>query len=88
VDCDYAEVVFARQARAVAAALARERDLPADDVSCHTTARLLCSVNAAILTAGLDRLARGDDPIAVVEEMLLEATRAYDLLDDGFTSSA
>jgi AcrR family transcriptional regulator len=78
---DYAEVVFARHARAVARALADERNLPGDDPSSHAVARMLCSVNAAILTCGLDRIAAGQDAVEVAREMIAEADRAYHLLD-------
>ncbi|HEY1510097.1 MAG TPA: TetR/AcrR family transcriptional regulator [Solirubrobacteraceae bacterium] len=78
---DYAEVVFARHARAVAGALADERELPGDDPSCHALARVLCSVNAAILTCGLDRIAAGQDAVEVAREMITEAGRAYDVID-------
>jgi AcrR family transcriptional regulator len=77
---DYSEVVFARHARAVAGALADERKLPGDDPSCHALARVLCSVNAAILTCGLDRIAQGEDAVAVARQMIPEADRAYGLV--------
>ena len=80
---DHAEVVFARHARAVAAALAGERGLPEDDPSCHVAARVLCAVNAAVLTCGLGRLAKGAAPAAVAEEMIVEAHSAYDLIEPG-----
>jgi AcrR family transcriptional regulator len=79
---DHAEVVFARHARVVAGALADERALPGDDPSCHALARVLCSINAAILTCGLDRIARGQDAAEVAREMIDEADRAYGLVDD------
>jgi AcrR family transcriptional regulator len=80
---DYAEVTFARHAQSVAAALAAERDLPEDDPICHSLARTLCGVNAAILTCGLHRLIRGDDPQDLIGEMLSQADRAYDMLEGG-----
>jgi hypothetical protein len=85
---DHAEIVFSRQARAVGVALARERDLPEEDLLSHAVARALCGVNSAILTCGLDRIARGDDPSVVAGEMLTEADRAYDLLEQGLARSA
>jgi AcrR family transcriptional regulator len=78
---DYAEVVFARHARAVAGALAVEREMPGDDPSCHALARVLCSVNAALLTCGLDRIAAGQDAVDVAREMIAEADRAYGMVD-------
>lgn len=80
---DYLEATFARQARSVARQLAAERNRPEDDPLCHALARALCGVNAAILTCGLHRLTRGDDPHLTVRDMLAEADQAYDLLEHG-----
>lgn len=80
---DHLEVVFARHARAVGIELARERGLPDDDASSHAIARALGAINSAILTCGLDRIARGGDPAVVAEQMLAEAERSYDLLEYG-----
>jgi AcrR family transcriptional regulator len=80
---DYAEATFARHARVVARQLADERQLPDDDPVCHALARALCGVNVATLICGLQRLTRGDDPPAVVADMLVQADRAYDLLEHG-----
>jgi hypothetical protein len=77
---DYSEAVFARHARSVAEALAAERGVPEDDPGCHALARALCGVNAAVLTCGLHRIARGDEATAVAREMLIEADRAYGLV--------
>jgi AcrR family transcriptional regulator len=84
---DYAEIVFARHARAIAVALAQERGVPEEDPSCQATARMLCAGNATILTCGLDRLARGEDPASVADEMLAEAERVYDLVEHGLSRS-
>jgi AcrR family transcriptional regulator len=80
---NHLEVVFARHARAVGHELARERGLPEDDASSHAVARALCSVNSAILTCGLDRIARGEDPAAVADQMLSDADGVYNLLERG-----
>ena len=80
---DHLEVVFARHARAVGTELARERGLPDDDPSSHAVARALGAINSAILTCGLDRIARGEDPSAVAEQMLAAADGSYDLLEHG-----
>jgi len=80
---DHLEVVFARHARAVGTELARERGLPDDDPSSHAIARALGAVNSAILTCGLDRIARGQAPSAVAEQMLVDADASYDLLEHG-----
>jgi AcrR family transcriptional regulator len=85
---DHAEVIFARHARAIGAALAQERELPEDDLPSQAVARVLCAVNSAVLTRGLDRIAAGEKPGAVADEMLLEADRAYTVLEHGLTSSA
>jgi AcrR family transcriptional regulator len=77
----YLEATFAGHARTIASQLAAERELPPDDPICHALARALCGVNAAILTCGLHRLNRGDDPQAVVSAMLVAADQAYDLLE-------
>jgi AcrR family transcriptional regulator len=77
---DYAEATFARMARSVARVIAAERGVPEDDPGCHALARILCGVNAAVLTCGLHRIARGDDARMVAREMLLEAERAYALV--------
>lgn len=80
---DYLEATFARHAGVVARQLAVERKLPDDDPICHAQARALCGVNAAILTCGLRRLTRGDDPRLTVTETLVQADHAYDLLEHG-----
>lgn len=80
---DYLEATIARQAIAVAQQLAAQRSRPEDDPICHAIARALCGVNAAILTCGLHRLNRGDDPHRTVTEMLAQAEEAYDLLEHG-----
>jgi AcrR family transcriptional regulator len=80
---DHLEVVFARHARAVGIELAHERGLPDDDASSHAIARALGAINSAILTCGLDRIARGGDPAVVAEQMLADAERSYDLLEYG-----
>ena len=80
---DYSEAVFARHARSVALVLAAERGEPEDDPGCHALARMLCGVNAATLTCGLHRIARGDDAAAVAREMVIEAQRAYGLIGGG-----
>jgi AcrR family transcriptional regulator len=80
---DYAEASFARHARTLALQLADERQLPDDDPVCHALARALCGVNVAMLTCGLGRLTRGDDPPGVVGDILVQADRAYDLLEHG-----
>ena len=80
---DYAEATFARHARSVALVLAAERGVADDDPGCHALARVLCGVNAAMLTCGLHRIARGDDARVVAREMVLEAERAYGLLERG-----
>jgi AcrR family transcriptional regulator len=86
---EYAEIVFARLARLVALELASERGAPDDDPESHAFARALCGVNAAILTSGLHRLTRGDDPAAVAAAMLVATDRAYDLFEhDVSTTSA
>jgi AcrR family transcriptional regulator len=85
---DHAEIVVARHARAIGVALAQERDLPDDDLPLQTVARALCAVNSAVLTRGLDRIAAGEKPSAVAEEMLREADRAYTVLEHGLTPSA
>jgi hypothetical protein len=79
----YFEATFARHAQTVARQLAAERNLPQDDPVCHALARALCGVNAAILTCGLHRLTRGDDPRGTVSDMLAQADQAYDLLEHG-----
>ena len=84
---DHLEATFARQATAVARQLAAERSRPEDDPLCHALARALCGVNAAILTSGLHRLNRGDDPHLTVSEMLSQADQAYDLLEHGLKTS-
>ena len=63
--------------------LAAERNAPDDDPLCHALARALCGVNAAILTCGLHRLTRGDDPRGTVADMLAQADLAYDQLEHG-----
>ncbi|MGH2843305.1 MAG: TetR/AcrR family transcriptional regulator [Solirubrobacteraceae bacterium] len=80
---DFLEATFARQAGSVARQLAAERNRPEDDPLCHAIARALCGVNAAILTCGLHRLTRGDDPHATVRDMIDQAEQAYDLLEHG-----
>jgi AcrR family transcriptional regulator len=80
---DYAEVMFARHARGIARQLAAEEGLPEDDPVCDAQARALCGANAAVLTCGLHRLARGDEPTSVVADMLARAEGAYDLLEHG-----
>jgi AcrR family transcriptional regulator len=80
---DYLEATFARQAGSVARQLAAERGRPEDDPFLHALARALCGVNSAILTTGLHRLTRGDDPHKTVNEMLEAADQAYDLLQHG-----
>jgi len=80
---DHLEVVFARHARAVGIELARERGLPDDDAPSHAIARALCAINSAILTCGLGRIARGEDPAVVAEQMLADADGSYDLLEHG-----
>jgi AcrR family transcriptional regulator len=80
---DYLEATFARHAGVVARQLALERNLPDDDPICHAQARALCGVNAAILTCGLHRLTRGDDPQLTVTDTLALADQAYDLLEHG-----
>lgn len=84
---DYAEATFARHARTIARQLAAERDRPEDDPVCHAQARALCGVNAAILTFGLHRLTRGDNPRSVIHVTLTQADHAYDLLEHGLESS-
>jgi AcrR family transcriptional regulator len=84
---DYAEAMFARHARSVGFQLAAERGLPEDDPVAHAQARVLCSVNVAILTYGLQRLTSGDDPGSVIADALAAAARAYDLLERGLESA-
>ncbi|MGA2010890.1 MAG: TetR/AcrR family transcriptional regulator [Solirubrobacteraceae bacterium] len=79
----YLEATFARHAQTVARQLAAERNAPDDDPLCHALARALCGVNAAILTCGLHRLTRGDDPRGTVADMLAQADLAYDQLEHG-----
>jgi AcrR family transcriptional regulator len=78
---DYAEATFARLACSVAHVLAAERAVPEDDPGSHALARVLCGVNAAILTCGLHRIARGDEAVEVAREMKVAADRAYGLVD-------
>jgi AcrR family transcriptional regulator len=85
---DCAEATFARHARSVAGELAAERGLPTDDPVCHALARALCGVNAAVLTCGLHRLTRGDDPSGAISEILARADEAYDLLEHGLGTEA
>ena len=80
---DYSEAVFARHARSVARVLAAERGEPEDDPGCHALARMLCGVNAALLTCGLHRIARGDEAATVAREMVIEAQRAYGWIGGG-----
>jgi AcrR family transcriptional regulator len=84
---DHLEATFARQATAVARQLAAELNRPEDDPLCHALARALCGVNAAILTCGLHRLNRGDDPHLTVSDMLSQADQAYDLLEHGLATA-
>jgi AcrR family transcriptional regulator len=77
----HAEVMFARQADAIALALAAEQGAPDDDPSCHALARMLCGVNAAVLTCGLERITSGGDPRGVASDMIRAADAAYDLLE-------
>lgn len=81
---DYAEAMVARHAGKVARQMAEDRGRAPDDVLCHALARALCGVNAAVLTVGLDRLIAGEEPSAVVSDMLEQANRAYDVLEQGF----
>jgi AcrR family transcriptional regulator len=87
---DHAEVMFARHADAVARALAGERGVPEDDPECHALARILCGVNAAMLTCGLHRLihAPPGEAQAVIAGMLRQVDAAYDLLAAGLGSAA
>jgi AcrR family transcriptional regulator len=80
---DYAETSFARQAILVGQELAREWGRPPDDPICHALARALCGVNVAILTCGLGRLTAGLDHVRVVPDMIEQADRAYDLVEQG-----
>jgi AcrR family transcriptional regulator len=80
---DYAEATFARQARSVARALAQEHGRPDDDAISHAMARALCGVNAAILVSGLERLVAGEPPGSVIQDTIVQADRAYDLLEHG-----
>ena len=80
---DYAEATFARQARSVARALAQEHGRPDDDAISHAMARALCGVNAAILVSGLERLVAGEPPASVIQDTIVQADRAYDLLEHG-----
>jgi AcrR family transcriptional regulator len=80
---DYSEAMFARHARSVARVLAGERGEPEDDPGCQALARMLCGVNAAVLTSGLHRIARGDEAAAVAREMVIEARRSYGLIAGG-----
>jgi AcrR family transcriptional regulator len=80
---DYAEAVFARHARSVALLLAAEAGAPEDDPGCHVLARMMCAVNAGVLTCGLHRIAQGQNVRAVAPEMMAEAERAYRLLEQG-----
>jgi AcrR family transcriptional regulator len=80
---DYAEATFGRQAHSVALALATETGVSQDDPGCHALARVLCGVNVAVLTCGLHRIACGQNAGAVAEEMVVEAERAYRLLERG-----
>jgi AcrR family transcriptional regulator len=80
---DYAESVFGRHARSVALMLASEQRVPEDDPGCHALARMLCGVNVAVLTCGLSRIARGQNVGEVAGEMVVEAGRAYGLLERG-----
>jgi AcrR family transcriptional regulator len=82
---DYAETSFARHAISVGEALAQEWDRPPDDPICHALARALCGVNVAILTCGLGRLTAGENQTGVVAEMIEQADRAYDLLEQGLS---
>jgi AcrR family transcriptional regulator len=80
---DYAEAMFARHARSVAAQLAAERALAQADGVCNSLARALCGVNTAILMYGLDRLTGGEEAQLVIGETIAQADRAYDMLERG-----
>jgi AcrR family transcriptional regulator len=80
---DYAEAMFARHARAVARQLAQERGVADDDPVTHAIARALCGVNAAVLVSGLGRLVNGEAARHVTTDMIAQASRAYDLLEQG-----
>lgn len=84
---DHAEVLFARHARAAAAALARERGAPEDDPMCQAIARALCGVNAGLLVTGMGRITEAPpaERAAVADEIIAAAEQAYDLLRDGLT---
>ncbi len=83
---DYAEASFGRQAERVGQELARTWDRPLEDPLCQALARVLCGVNVAILTAGLDRLTAGEDHAVVVSDMLAHADQAYTLLEHGLAA--
>jgi AcrR family transcriptional regulator len=84
----YAEVMSARHARSVAAALAAESGRPADDPVCHGIARALCGANASVLGYGLERLVTGDDPPTVVSDALAKADEIYGLLAGGLDGAS
>ena len=80
---DYSEAVFGRHARAVAEVLAAEQGLPENDPGSHALARMLCGVNAAVLTCGLSRIAAGEEAAGVARDMVAAARRAYGLIEPG-----
>jgi hypothetical protein len=80
---DYAEAVFGRHARSVAEVLAAEAGAREDDPGCHALARMLCGVNAAVLTCGLSRIAAGGKAAVVAREMVAAARQAYGSLERG-----
>ncbi|HLI58249.1 MAG TPA: TetR family transcriptional regulator [Solirubrobacteraceae bacterium] len=85
---DYAEASAGRQAREVGAALARAWGQPPGDPMCEALARMLCGVNVAFLTRGLERLADGEDPRTVVAEMIARSGEAYDAVARGLARYA
>jgi AcrR family transcriptional regulator len=80
---DYSEAVFGRHARSVAEVLAVEQGALEDDPGCHALARMLCGVNAAVLTCGLSRIAAGEQAAVVAREMVAAARAAYGLIEPG-----
>lgn len=84
----YAEVMTARHARAVGAALAAERQRPADDPVCQGVARALCGANSTVLGYGLERLVSGDEPPVVIADALARADELYGLLASGLDHAA